>query len=203
MTSKEPSHSTPLDEEDKAGLIPEYVTTREELNSLEFANINQAYLIYFSGKLTKAKTPFSFKWLKVLHEEMFGAVWEWAGEIRKKDIAPGIPVHQILPEMKRFEGDLESWEGFKHEPLEIAAKIHHRLVWIHPFRNGNGRWARMASNIYLRREAKPLVKWPENEFFIESTFRKKYVQALQEADRGQLRAFIDLHRSLLENQSLP
>jgi len=130
---------------------------------------------------------------------MFGDVWKWAGEVRKKDIVPGVPVYQILPELKRFTDDLEAWEKFKHDPIEIAVKIHHRLVWIHPFRNGNGRWARIASNIYLRREGKALVKWPENEFFIESSFRKKYVTALQAADGGSFNALTDLHKSLLEN----
>ena len=92
MKNKAPLGSTPLSEEDRTGLIPKHITTREELNGGEFANINQAYLKYFAGRLTPKKAPFTFNWLKKLHAEMFGEVWELAGKIRTKEILPGIPV---------------------------------------------------------------------------------------------------------------
>lgn len=51
MKSKEPLGSTPLDEEDRAGLLQEYITSREELNEAEFRNINQAAQARFAANL--------------------------------------------------------------------------------------------------------------------------------------------------------
>ena len=197
MKRKEPLGATPLSEEDRLGLIPKDVATREELNAAEFSNINKAYLNYFSFKHVQTRL-LTWDGLQKLHRDMFGDVWRWAGEIRNKEVSVGIPVHQIRAELRKFEGDLKAWEEFKHEPIEISAKIHHRLVWIHPFRNGNGRWARLVANLYLHWKTCPLVKWPENEFLISSSFRKEYVNALQSADRGNFNKIIDLHERLLE-----
>lgn len=202
MQSKFPFGATPINPDDQAGLIPAYITTREELNAAEFANINCAALKYFSRPSSKKKSVFTALWLKQLHRDMFGDVWQWAGQIRKNDIQPGIPVHQIAAEMKKFEDDFSAWGKFKHDPLEISAKIHHRLVWIHPFRNGNGRWARFAANIYLYEFDKKIIEWPENEFFIGGGFRKDYVAALQAADRGDITELTSLHKRFLKQSGI-
>lgn len=195
--NKVPFGATPIDEDDRIGLIPEHITTREELNAAEFANINCAYVKYFSRTPSRRKAPFTCEWLKKLHYEMFGDVWEWAGKLRIKDIAPGVPVAQIATEFYKFQGDVEAWEKYEHDLLEIAVKIHHRLVWIHPFRNGNGRWARLASNIYLRRNSLAIVQWPEGEFLVADSLRKEYVSALQKADRGSFAPLLEIHKRFL------
>jgi len=194
MSRKDPLGATPLTVEDREGLIPEHITTREELNALEFANINEVYLKYLAGKPSATKAPFTVEWLRKVHREMFGQIWKWAGQFRRRDLNVGVQVHHIASELKKFESDLKVWERHKHGVLEIAAKIHHRLVWIHPFRNGNGRWARLASNIYLKREDERLTSWPEKELFIGGGFRKKYIQALQKADQGDIAGLMKLHR---------
>lgn len=188
--------STPISREDREGLIPDFLTTREELNAVESANINQAALKYFGGRLSEKKAPFTYEWLLRLHREMFGEVWKWAGEIRRKEISIGIPVHQIRGELVRLVGDYNFWNNKKEKALEVSAWIHHRLVWIHPFRNGNGRWARFATDIYLKRSGLSRISWPEEEIIIRGTFRKEYIAALQEADRGDFTKLIALHRKL-------
>jgi Fic-DOC domain mobile mystery protein B len=198
MKSEEPLDATPLAEDDRKGLIPEHITTRNELNTVEFANINKACLKYFSKIPTQLKAPFTAEWLKKLHYEMFGEVWRWAGKPRIADIVPGIPVHQISVELLNFERDFIAWKNHQHEPYEVAAKIHHRLVWIHPFRNGNGRWARTAANIYLKQKKLPLVKWPEDVLFIKSGFRNEYILALRKADKGDFSSLIKLHEALIK-----
>lgn len=197
MKDKDPIGATPLEEEDRAGLLQKHITTREELNTAEFANISKASLKYFAAKRVLAGTLFTVEWLKKLHTEMFGEVWEWAGQFRVRDIVPGVPVHQIGSQIQQFVGDLKSWDEFAHDHLEITVKIHHRLVWIHPFRNGNGRWARMAANIYLGRLGEAMVAWPEDQYVIASSFRKQYIQALQQADRGNFVPLVELHRNYL------
>jgi len=57
------------------------------------------------------------------------------------------------------------------EPLEIAAKIHHRFVDIHPFIDGNGRTARLLMNLYLMRNGYPPI-------IIQRVERKKYIDSI-------------------------
>jgi Fic-DOC domain mobile mystery protein B len=178
---------------DMSGLIPEHITTREELFRVEFENINQAVLKYLVRKPSGRLAPFDYSWLLKLHQEMFGDVWQWAGKIRKNDLNIGVASHRVAEELQRFVGDFNAWNEYQHNAIEISAKIHHRLVWIHPFLNGNGRWARMASNIFLYQKEIPLVQWPEEELFIQSHFKTKYVQALKQADMNNYEALVALH----------
>lgn len=77
---------------------------------------------------------------------------------------------------------------------EIAARIHHRLVQIHPFLNGNGRWARLITNIYLKKQLHRTLQWPEETLQEDSPFRKKYIAALKKADDGNYQALQKIHR---------
>lgn len=56
--------------------------------------------------------------------------------------------------------------------VERAARLHHRAVEIHPFVNGNGRWARTLSNIYLVNQRSPYVAWPEGVIGDASEIRR-------------------------------
>jgi len=75
-------------------------------------------------------------------------------------------------------------------PLETAAALHYRFVRIHPFDDGNGRTARLIMNYVLQREGYPPI-------VIKSADKSGYLAALQQADAGNLAAFVTyLERSL-------
>lgn len=89
--------------------------------------------------------------------------------------------------------DFDYWQKNKtFSILEIAARLHHRAVHIHPFRNGNGRWARMIANIYLKQNGKLPTKWDDTSLSHESSARASYIQALKEADCGDVTKLIAL-----------
>jgi len=74
------------------------------------------------------------------------------GELRKRDVKVGqhIPVSPgAVPRfLERFE---RAYSGLgKAETIIAAAAAHHRLLWIHPFLDGNGRVARLMSYAMLR-----------------------------------------------------
>ena len=195
MTDRSPPGAAPLD--DTSGLIPRHVTTKAELDELEFANINQAAEKYFLGRLTDKKARFDVGWLLQVHREMYGAVWRWAGKPRTTELNIGAPPHQILEQLKQLTDNFHYWE--KETAMEIvekAARLHHGLVKIHPFRNGNGRWARFLANLYLKKCAGILIQWPEPTLQAESPFRKAYIESLQQADRGDYGPLIGLHHQL-------
>ena len=158
--------TTPLD--DVSGLIPKFITTRRELFDAEFVNINKAAQKYLIPVPSKKIAPFSVQWLYRLHTEMFGEVWDWAGQKRRTDKSIGVDKSNIDVELRKLIDDYALWTGNKMEPVEVAVRLHHRLVQIHPFENGNGRWARMVANIYLRQNNQGMIQWPEEELYIRT-----------------------------------
>ncbi|MGH3609855.1 MAG: Fic family protein, partial [Pseudonocardiaceae bacterium] len=70
-------------------------------------------------------------------------------------------------------------------PAVLAAWVHHRFTQIHPFRDGNGRVARLlATLVFIRAEWLPLV--------VRRDDRVRYLDALQEADNGDLLPLVKL-----------
>lgn len=184
---------TPL--EDCSGLIDKAITTREQLNVAEFANISQATLKYLSRTPSKKRAPFDYAWFLKLHREMFGTVWDWAGCLRTVNLNIGKPCHQIPELLYQLVGNLPCW---KERPLvEQAADLHFQAVSIHPFKNGNGRWSRMLANIWLKQYGLQPVAWPVAVGAIDSPVRAEYLESLYAADAGDLSCLIDLHKRFL------
>jgi len=182
---------TPLD--DLSGLKIRIASpTRSQIDQFEARNIAQAEERYFARRLTPRKAPFDLPWIRKLHQEMFGDVWGWAGTFRTTDKNIGAPKEQIQMQILQVLDDLHSWPGMEMAWIEQAARLHHRIVQIHPFENGNGRWGRMVSNIWLRRNSQPLVMWPVTTDE-ESPPRRHYLTALKKADDLDYEDFIELH----------
>ncbi|MBI5698724.1 mobile mystery protein B [Candidatus Saganbacteria bacterium] len=164
-------------------LIPSHITTRSELNEWEAANILKAVKFYLTEKRT---FDIDIAWLKKLHEEMFDETWKWAGKFRQINYNLGIDWHNINEQMKALADDIAYWKAGTSNlnVFEQSVRIHHRLVKIHPFVNGNGRQARLASDIFLFNNDFKLPNWPSEALLEASNIRKTYVAALQEADKG-------------------
>jgi len=80
---------------------------------------------------------------------------------------------------------------------EQATRLHHIAVEIHPFPNGNGRWGRMLTNIWLALHGSPIIGWPEEAIGTISPIRDQYIAALEAADNGDLEPFVEMHRRYL------
>ncbi len=74
-------------------------------------------------------------------------------------------------------------EAGELHPLQLAALLHYRFVRIHPFDDGNGRLSRLLMNYALLRNNYPPV-------VIKSEDKKNYLFALNQADTGNLDAFV-------------
>jgi Fic-DOC domain mobile mystery protein B len=182
MTLFEPVEgATPI--EDSSDLIPTHILTRAELNEWEAANILKATRAHMS----RGKSPvITVEWLKKVHKAMFDETWQWAGLLKKRNYNMGSDWHQVQDELKLLVDDINYWEkkGGSLGLLERSVRIHHRLVNIHPFVNGNGRHARLVADIFLFTHGQKLPEWPEARLIEETDIRKRYIQALQEADKG-------------------
>jgi Fic family protein len=85
--------------------------------------------------------------------------------------------HEIPHLMRQLVAWINSRPASMH-PVEVAALAHHRLVFIHPFVDGNGRTARLLMNLLLMQKGYPLAVILKND-------RKKYYEALDSADKGK------------------
>ncbi|MBN2579163.1 MAG: mobile mystery protein B [Pirellulales bacterium] len=182
---------TPID---PSYLKDQSITTRRDLCRAEALNIRKAYVKYLAAPPTKRLAPFDYAWLLRLHQEMFGEVWLWAGQLRQADLNLGVAWHLISEQVLALTQDLSCWAKSDMSFLEQAARLHYRAVWIHPFMNGNGRWARLLANIWLGIHKTPLVFWPDENIGQSSPIRNEYIKALQEADEGEYKKLLALHK---------
>jgi len=172
--------------------------TMNEIYLYEAKNITKATLKYLSATPDKKLAPFSYEWFMTLHADMFGDVWDWAGKFRHVELSIGIKAYLVSTEIKKLVDDLEFWhENKSFEVVEIASRLHHRAVHIHPFLNGNGRWSRMLANIYLKQNGLQPTKWNENLLSKENLHRDDYINALKRADEGDYSVLIGMQGRLL------
>ncbi len=187
--------ATPLDDISGLKLPNDKVYTIQDIYVHEANNIALATLKYLSAPPSKKLAPFSYEWLSILHEEMFVNVWNWAGKFRQVELSIGIKAYQIPTALKELADDIVYWnENKTFDIYEMATRIHHRAVQIHPYKNGNGRWSRMLANIYLRQNGSMPVKWQENLLSKENPKRDEYIQALKNADVGDYSNLIEMHK---------
>ena len=184
--------ATPVDDEEKDGLIPSYITTRGELNEAEQANILEAVEWAF----TRSRDVLNERLLDNLHKRMFGRVWRWAGTHRRTGKNVGVDAYKIPTELRRMIDDCRYWVDHNtYAPDEIAARFHHRLVWIHPYPNGNGRHARLATDLLLKSLGQPRFSWGQENLVDAGLTRQRYADALRAADKHDLTRLLDFVRS--------
>ncbi len=186
--------ATPLEYEEMEGLLLTHITTRAELYRWEMDNINEAY--QWSEKL-KNKNILNEDFICLLHKRMFGNVWKWAGAFRKSEKNIGILWIQIAVELKILCDDANVWLEFNtYAPDEFAARFHHRLVYIHPFANGNGRHARLMADLILEKlfKSEPFT-WGKASLTKQGESRSAYIKALKTADKHDYSLLMKFVRS--------
>jgi hypothetical protein len=167
---------TPLTDFD--GLRNRRIRTRSQLAVAEAENIRRAVIRYLVAVPSRKSATFNF--------------WSWAGQIRTRPLSLGSDPAHIGEHLAQLCDDIRGREPYMPSMLEQAVLIHHRAVQIHPFRNGNGRWSRMLSNIWLRIHQCPIVEWPAG-IGLESPIRSEYLACLRAADAHDMAPLLELH----------
>jgi Fic-DOC domain mobile mystery protein B len=185
-----PEGATPLDPDDAAGLLPGHISTQGQLNEWEYANVARGEAWAFRIRRRDILTT---EFLQLLHARMFGDTWAWAGEIRSRETMPvGVAPERIRTELRLLLEDVHfQIEHHSWSIEEITARFHHRLVYVHPFPNGNGRFARTMTDLLLHRSGCERFQWGAN-LEKPGDARVKYILALQAADRHDYRPLFDL-----------
>lgn len=175
-------NSTLLTAEEKDGLKLKWITLRSELNEAEARNIAQAQVWLMSNK---NKDFCSDTFLRELHKKMFGDVWKWAGTYRTSERNIGVAPYQIPMKLMQLFDDVNFWiENKTYSNREIAVRLHHKLVQIHPFPNGNGRVSRLMADLVLEKLEGTKLYWGNTNLVNVSEIRSTYIAALRKADAG-------------------
>jgi Fic-DOC domain mobile mystery protein B len=187
-----PYGATPLDPSELEGLKFKNIATRGQLDELESHSVSAGRL-WLARR--KNKPVLTDDFLKTFHIKLFGSVWSWAGKYRNTEKNIGIDPLHIPVEIRKLLDDVKYWiENGTYNRIELAARLHHRLVRIHPFPNGNGRIARLYTNAVLINEMKekPLV-WSAGKLHMipDNEERRSYIEALRAADAGDMQPLID------------
>jgi len=186
---------TPLDDDEKEGLLIPSITTRGELDEFEQLDVEKAFEWLLTVKLNINKI-LTEKFVKDLHKKMFGDIWKWAGEFRKTNKNIGVDKFMIGIELKNLLDDCNYWiEKKVFSEDEIAVRLSHRMVSIHPFANGNGRHSRLMADVLVTKGfGKSYFTWGSVSFTKQSEARTKYLAALRDADRNDYNSLIEFSR---------
>ena len=187
---------TPLDEDEKEGLLIKSIATRGELDEFEQQNIEDAIQWSLTRKF-KSEQILSETFILALHKRMYKNVWRWAGEYRKTNKNIGVDKLEIPVALRSLIDDASYWlENNVYEPDEFALRFKHRLVSIHCFPNGNGRHSRMIADIIIEKIYQlPVFSWGSKSLADENDSRKKYLIAIRKADKGYLDLLLKFARA--------
>lgn len=178
-----PEGATPLDQDAISGLIPN-ITTQSELNEYEARNILEGAR-WAKRARGSNHDMLLLTTLRRLHQKMFDFTWQWAGQFRKLETNIGVTPENIAMRLEQHCGNTRY--QIEHSILpwdELGVRFHHELVLIHPFPNGNGRHARLATDILFQRNGQIPFTWGSHSLTESSEIRREYIEALREADQG-------------------
>jgi Fic-DOC domain mobile mystery protein B len=201
---RQPTGATPGD--DTSGLILTQLTTRDERNAVEADAISLAYDKYiFQARRKKRGTQWlTDDFICRVHRAMFGSIWEWAGKYRTDTLNIGVDWHLIPEQIRLLCGDFLYWDSPTSTMpiLEVAARLQNRLTKTHPFRNGNGRHARLITDVFFYSREHPLPEWPQTHLMSEGhLIRERYIAAMKQADQGNFDNLIQFIEGYLPKPS--
>lgn len=154
---------------------------KEDIDNAEFEGFLYAEL-YLTEKLT-SRTKINEKYIQQIHKLALKDLYAFAGKYRTVNMSKGgflFPTAQFIPQsMTTFNNEILSLLPNKYENekslISDVAKVHGELLFIHPFREGNGRTARILANLMVRKQG---YKGLHFERIDENIFNQ-YVYAVQ------------------------
>jgi len=184
--------NTPLTTEEREQLIPSYITLRHELNEAEQVNIGEG----LRWAMSRRRNVLDPDFLNELHRRMFGDVWRWAGQYRTTGRNIGVDAHRVAMDVRQTVDDVRYWvEHRTYPPDEIAVRFSHRLVAIHPYPNGNGRFSRLIGDLLARQLGQPPFSWGRANLVDAGETRTRYIAALRAADNHDITPLLAFSRS--------
>ena len=160
------------------GITIKGITLREHFEAKNHENaINHLYSIINADYKLKSIDILSLHGLvlRSIEDDFAGRIRTGGVRITGANFVPpnATKVSDLLDELIDFVNS----NPLNLNDIELATVFHHKLVWIHPFFDGNGRTVRLAMNLLLMRKGFPPAIILKND-------RKKYYEALNQANGG-------------------
>ncbi|WP_026462580.1 Fic/DOC family protein [Adhaeribacter aquaticus] len=159
------------------------ISDKQELNNQEAKGILRAEDYIFNLDLPLDINPFL---IKDIHHAAFHHLYLWAGKFRTSTPTVGNflppPPSQIPGHMYQYTDEVNHrYNNINNEDdlVRCLAYAHHRLVWIHPFTNGNGRTSRLFTDLLAYSKGYQGIQLYQRD---ASEDKKKYLQAIRQAD---------------------
>lgn len=126
-------------------------------NTLDGQSRKKAYQLYESGLLRRLE-PGSLKCLQQIHAYIFGGLYDFAGQIRTKNISKG---GFTFANCLHFPGTLQVIERMPETTFDEIMDKYVEMNVAHPFMEGNGRSTRIWLDLMLKRFLKLCVDWSQ------------------------------------------
>ena len=149
-------------------------------NTIDGQSKKKAYQLFESGILQTAE-PRSVKCLQQIHAYLFGGLYDFAGQIRTKNISKG---GFTFANCMHFPETLQTIERMPETTFDEIMDKYVEMNVAHPFMEGNGRSTRIWLDLMLKRSLKRCVDWSQidkNDYLNamrESVSDSTYIKAL-------------------------
>jgi cell filamentation protein len=124
-------------------------------NTIDGQSKKKAYSLFESGMLASLE-PGSVKCLQQIHAYLFGGLYDFAGQIRTKNISKG---GFMFANALYFPVILKNIENMPETTLDEILNKYVEMNVVHPFMEGNGRSTRIWLDLMLKRSLKKCVDW--------------------------------------------
>lgn len=160
------------------------IKTQAELDRVENIALKQAEDIFFK-KLVRRTKRFTARDICNMHKVWLGKIYDWAGKFRSVDLTKGNFRFAHARHIPQLMDDFEKNCLVRHTPcifdsrervIQALAETHTELVLIHPFREGNGRLARILSTLMALQAGLPLLDFRPIE---KGKKKQEYFRAIQ------------------------
>ena len=145
-------------------------------NTLDGQSRKKAYQLYESG-LLKSLEPGSIQCLQQIHAYFFGGLYDFAGQIRTKNISKG---GFTFANCMHFPATLQTIERMPENTFDEIMDKYVEMNVAHPFMEGNGRSTRIWLDLMLRRSLKRCVDWSQID-------KNEYLSAMRESVSNSMR----------------
>jgi Fic-DOC domain mobile mystery protein B len=156
-----PATGAPLTADELEGLIPTYIASRADLDRAIQANIDAATRWAFGKRrVTTPEQLLTTAFCHRVHSRMFGDVWRGAGQQRTVAGVESTEPRWIAHRLRVLFEDARHWHVHDlHAPADRAVQLHHGLLKVHPYREGNEQHARFMADLYLHLIGAPRLEW--------------------------------------------
>ena len=161
------------------------------MNKVDEKSLENAKRLFASNDINSIEVG-TVKGLKQIHKYLFDGLYDFAGQIRKKNISKG---NFRFANTLYLEDILKKIETMKENTLDDIINKYVEMNIAHPFLEGNGRATRIWLDLILKKRLNKIVDWKNID-------KKLYLQAMERSPINTLEIKTLIENNLTDNFSL-